>query len=45
MSTIKLDDQKKIDLREIFEGIIKETQKVDLDKLERGVEEEGNRVA
>lgn len=36
---------KKIDLREIFEGIIKETQKVDFDKLELDVEEEGNRVA
>lgn len=36
---------KKIDLRTIFEGVIKESQKVDFDKLERDVEEEGNRVA
>jgi AbrB family transcriptional regulator (stage V sporulation protein T) len=36
---------KKIDLRAIFEGVIKEAQKVDLDKLERDVEKEGNRVA
>ena len=36
---------KKIDLRAIFEGVIKEAQKVDRDKLERDVEEEGNRVA
>ncbi len=26
-------------------GVIKEAQKVDLDKLERDIEEEGNRVA
>ena len=31
---------KKIDLRAIFEGVIKEAQKVDLDKLERDVEKE-----
>lgn len=36
---------KKMDLRTIFEGVIKEAQKVDLDKLERDIEEEGNRVA
>jgi AbrB family looped-hinge helix DNA binding protein len=36
---------KKVDLRTIFEGVVKEAQKVDLDKLERDVEEEGNRVA
>ncbi len=36
---------KKVDLRTIFEGVIKEAQKVDLDKLERDIEEEGNRVA
>lgn len=36
---------KKIDLRAIIEGVIKEAQKVDLDKLERDVEEEVNRVA
>jgi AbrB family transcriptional regulator (stage V sporulation protein T) len=36
---------KKIDLCAIFEGVIKEAQKVDLDKLERDVEKEGNRVA
>lgn len=36
---------KKIDLRAIFKGVIKEAQKVDLDKLEQDVEKEGNRVA
>jgi AbrB family looped-hinge helix DNA binding protein len=36
---------KKMDLHTIFEGVIKEAQKVDLDKLERDIEEEGNRVA
>jgi len=36
---------KKIDLNAIFEGVIEEAQKVDLDKLERDVEKEGNRVA
>ena len=36
---------KKINWRAIFEGIIKEVQKVDLDKLEHDVEKEGNRVA
>ncbi len=36
---------KKINLRAIFEGVIKEAQKVDLDKLERDVEKEGNQVA
>jgi AbrB family transcriptional regulator (stage V sporulation protein T) len=36
---------KKKDLRTILEGVIKEAQKVDLDKLEKGVEEEGNRIA
>jgi predicted HTH domain antitoxin len=36
---------KKKDLRTIFEGVITEAQKVDLDKLERDVEEEGNRIA
>lgn len=36
---------KKIDLRTIFEGVIKEAQKVDLDKLERDIEEEDKRVA
>ncbi|HNY33649.1 MAG TPA: AbrB/MazE/SpoVT family DNA-binding domain-containing protein [Methanothrix soehngenii] len=36
---------KKKDLRTILEGVIKEAQKVDLDKLERDVEEEGNRIA
>jgi AbrB family transcriptional regulator (stage V sporulation protein T) len=36
---------KKVDLHTIFEGIIKEAEKVDFDKLERDVEEEGNRVA
>jgi predicted HTH domain antitoxin len=28
-----------------LEGVIKEAQEVDLDKLERDVEEEGNRIA
>jgi AbrB family transcriptional regulator (stage V sporulation protein T) len=36
---------KKKDLRTILEGVIKEAQKVDLDKLEKDVEEEGNRIA
>jgi len=36
---------KKKDLRTILEGVIKEARKVDLDKLERDVEEEGNRIA
>ena len=36
---------KKKDLRTILEGVIKEAQTLDLDKLERDVEEEGNLVA
>ncbi len=36
---------KKKDLRTILEGVIEEAQKVDLDKLEKDVEEEGNRTA
>lgn len=36
---------KKKDLRTILEGVIKEGLKVDLDKLEKDVEEEGNRIA
>ena len=36
---------KKKDLRTILEGVIKEAGKLDLDKLERDVEEEGNRIA
>jgi len=36
---------KKMYLRTILEGVTKETEKVDLDKLERDVEEEGNRIA
>jgi bifunctional DNA-binding transcriptional regulator/antitoxin component of YhaV-PrlF toxin-antitoxin module len=36
---------KKKNLRAIFEGVIKEASNVDLDKLERDVEEEGNRIA
>jgi len=35
----------KKDLRTILEGVIKEAKKVDLDKLDRDVEEEGNRIA
>jgi len=37
--------KKKKDLRTILEGVITEAEKVDLDKLERDVEEEGNRIA
>jgi AbrB family looped-hinge helix DNA binding protein len=36
---------KKMDLRTILEGVIKEAEKVDLDKLEGDVEEVGNRIA
>ena len=36
---------KKQDLRVILEGIIKEARNVDLVELEKGVEEEGNRIA
>ena len=36
---------KKKDLRTILEGVIKEAEKVDLDKLEKDVKEEGNRIA
>lgn len=36
---------KKKDLRTILEGVIGEARKIDLDKLERDVEEEGNRIA
>jgi len=36
---------KKMDLRSILEGVIKESQNMDLDKLERDTEEEGNRIA
>jgi predicted HTH domain antitoxin len=36
---------KKRDLQTILEGVIKEAEKVDLDKLEKDVEEEGNRIA
>ncbi|MCK9442098.1 MAG: UPF0175 family protein [Methanothrix sp.] len=36
---------KKKDLRTILEGVIKEGRKLDLDKIERDVEEEGNRIA
>jgi predicted HTH domain antitoxin len=36
---------KKKDLRTILEGVIKEGRKLDLDKLEMDVEEEGNRIA
>ncbi len=36
---------KKKDLRTILEGVIKDARKVDLDKLERDVEDEGNRIA
>jgi predicted HTH domain antitoxin len=37
--------KKKRDLQTILEGVIKEAEKVDLDKLEKDVEEEGNRIA
>jgi len=36
---------KKKDLRTILNGVIKEAEKLDLDKLERDVEEEGNGIA
>jgi AbrB family transcriptional regulator (stage V sporulation protein T) len=36
---------KKKDLRTILEGVIKDARKVDLDKLKRDVEDEGNRIA
>jgi len=36
---------KKMDLRTILEGVVEEAQKFDLDKLERDIEEEGNRIA
>jgi AbrB family looped-hinge helix DNA binding protein len=36
---------KKKDLRTILKGVIEESQKMDLNKLERDVEEEGNRIA
>ncbi|HNY35042.1 MAG TPA: AbrB family transcriptional regulator [Methanothrix soehngenii] len=36
---------KKKDLRTILEGVINEARMVDLDKLERKAEEEGNRIA
>lgn len=36
---------KKMDLRAILEGVIKEAQNVDLDKLEQDIEDEGNRIA
>jgi len=36
---------KKMDLASIMKGVIEEAQKVDLDKLEQDIEEEGNRIA
>jgi AbrB family looped-hinge helix DNA binding protein len=36
---------KRIDLGTIMKGIIEEARKVDLDKLEQDIEEEGNRIA
>lgn len=36
---------KKKDLRAVLEGMIKEASNVDLDKLEKDVEDEGNRIA
>jgi AbrB family transcriptional regulator (stage V sporulation protein T) len=36
---------KKKDLRATLEGVIKEASHVDLDKLERDAEDEGNRIA
>jgi AbrB family looped-hinge helix DNA binding protein len=36
---------KKMDLATIMKGVIKEARKVDLDKLEHDIEEEGNRIA
>lgn len=36
---------KKMDLASIMKGVIEEAKKVDLDKLEQDIEEEGNRIA
>ena len=36
---------KKMDLRAILKDVIKEARNVDLDKLEKDVEDEGNRIA
>jgi AbrB family transcriptional regulator (stage V sporulation protein T) len=36
---------KKMDLAAIMKGIIEEARKVDLDKLEQEIEEEGNKIA
>jgi AbrB family looped-hinge helix DNA binding protein len=36
---------KKMDLATIMKGVIEEARKVDLDKLEQDIEEEGNRIA
>jgi len=36
---------KKMDLAIIMKGVIGEARKVDLDKLEQDIEEEGNRIA
>jgi len=36
---------KRKDLRAIMEGVIKEARNVDLNKLERDAEDEGNRIA
>ena len=36
---------KKRDLRAILEGVINEARHIDLEKLEREVEDEGNRIA
>jgi AbrB family transcriptional regulator (stage V sporulation protein T) len=35
----------KMDLAAIMKGIIEEARKVDLDKLEQEIEEEGNKIA
>lgn len=43
--TILLKKMDPMDLATIMEGVIEEAQKVDLDKLEQDIEEEGNRIA
>lgn len=43
--TILLKKMDQMDLATIMKGVIEEAQKVDLDKLEQDIEEEGNRIA
>ena len=44
-ATSKTTLLKKMDLAVIMNGIIEEARKVDLDKLEEEIEEEGNKIA